>query len=89
MALTSAHVECVEQLGVCGWEFDCAATGQAIGGAAGIERCGSSLSEGYFAGAQEQRSGAGIVGETMQSHGTADRYTLGAHPTWRRFIRTR
>ena len=51
---------------------------------------GSTLSEGYLLVNTSSGPGAGIVGQTMQFHGTADRYTLGERlQLWRRSIRTR
>ncbi len=42
----------------------------------GITFAGSTLSEGYLLVNSASGPGAGIVGETIQFHGTADRYTL-------------
>lgn len=42
----------------------------------GLSPAGSTLSEGYLSVNTSQAPGAGIVGQTMQFHGTADRYTL-------------
>src|SRR5438045_5230146 len=42
----------------------------------GITPTGSTLSNGYLRVDTTTRAGSGIVGQTMQFHGTADRYTL-------------
>jgi hypothetical protein len=44
----------------------------------GVTAAGSSLSEGYLLVNTASGPGAGIVGETIQFHGAADLYTLGA-----------
>ncbi len=68
-----------------------------LSGLLGLTAAGSPLSEGYLKVDTGSGPGAGIVGETMQFHGTADRYTAtGADdrrhrstPTRRRRPRTR
>ena len=49
-----------------------------LAGLLGLTDAGSTLSEGYLLVNTSNGPGAGIVGETMQFHGTADRYTLGS-----------
>ncbi|MFP5415901.1 MAG: DUF4082 domain-containing protein [Actinomycetes bacterium] len=47
-----------------------------LAGLLGLVPAGGTLSEGYLRVDTSTRPGSGIVGETMQFHGTADRYTL-------------
>jgi hypothetical protein len=47
-----------------------------LAGLLGLSDAGTSLSEGYILVNTSSGPGAGIVGETIQFHGTADRYTL-------------
>ena len=49
-----------------------------LAGLLGLTDTGSTLSKGYLLVNTSNGPGAGIVGETMQFHGTADRYTLGS-----------
>ena len=48
-----------------------------LAGLLGLTDAGATLSNAYLQGRHERtRPGAGIVGQTMQFHGAADRYTL-------------
>ncbi len=49
-----------------------------LAGLLGLTDAGSTLSQGYLLVNTSNGPGSGIVGETMQFHGTADRYTLGS-----------
>ena len=49
-----------------------------LAGLLGLVDAGSTLSEGYLQVNTASGPGAGIVGQAMQFHGTADRYTLGS-----------
>ena len=49
-----------------------------LAGLLGLVDAGGTLSEGYVLVNTTNGPGVGIVGETMQFHGTADRYTLGS-----------
>ena len=49
-----------------------------LAGLLGLVDTGNTLSEGYLLVNTATGPGAGIVGETIQFHGTADRYTLGS-----------
>ncbi len=48
-----------------------------LAGLLGLADAGSTLAEGYLLVNTASGPGAGIVGQTIQFHGTADRYTLG------------
>ncbi len=48
-----------------------------LAGLAGLTDAGSTLSEGYLLVDTASTPGAGIVGQTIQFHGSADRYLLG------------
>jgi hypothetical protein len=47
-----------------------------LAGLLGLTDAGTTLSEGYLLANTNSGPGAGIVGQTIQFHGTADRYTL-------------
>jgi len=49
-----------------------------LAGLLGVTDTGTTLSQGYLLVNASNGPGAGIVSETMQYHGTADRYTLGS-----------
>ena len=49
-----------------------------LAGLLGLTDLGTTLSEGYLLVDIASEPGAGIVGQTIQFHGTADRYTLGS-----------
>ena len=48
-----------------------------LAGLLGLVDAGSSLAEGYLLVNTASGPGVGIVGQTIQFHGTADRYALG------------
>ena len=73
-----------------GGNLDRDAAGQAAGDAARPDRRGRArCPRATCWSTRRRRPAQGIVGQTMQFHGTADRYTLSAPPRWRRSTRRR
>ena len=60
-----------------------------LAGLLGITERGTTLSNGYLQVDTATAPGNGITGQTIQFHGSADRYTLAARPRSRRCSATR
>ena len=76
MALTAPEVTMLSDWVSGGGNLIAMRPDKQLAGLLGLSDVGSTLSEGYLLVNTASGPGAGIVGQTMQFHGTADRYTL-------------
>ena len=76
LALTSAQVSMFTTWVNAGGNLIAMRPDKQLAGLLGLTDAGSTLSEGYLLVNTASGPGKGIVGETIQYHGTADRYTL-------------
>jgi uncharacterized protein (DUF2345 family) len=76
MSLTAAQVTMFSDWVSLGGNLIAMRPDKKLAGLLGLTDANSTLSEGYLLVNTSAGLGAGIVGETMQFHGTADRYTL-------------
>jgi hypothetical protein len=74
--LTSAHVTMLTSWVNAGGNLVAMRPDRQLASLLGLTAAGTTVSEGYLLVNTATSPGAGIVGETMQFHGTADRYTL-------------
>ncbi len=77
-ALSSAQVTMITNWVTGGGNLIAMRPDKKLAGLAGLTDAGSILSEGYLLVDTTSASGAGIVGQTIQFHGSADRYLLGS-----------
>lgn len=78
MALSSAQVSALSNWVYAGGNLITLRPDKQLAGLPGLSDVGSTLLEGYLLVNSSNGPGAGIVGERMQFHGTADRHTLGS-----------
>ena len=78
MALTSTQVTLFTNWVTNGGNLIAMRPDKKLAGLLGLTDLGTTLSEGYLLVDTASDPGAGIVGQTIQFHGTADRYTLGS-----------
>ena len=76
MALSAAEVTTLTNWVSAGGNLITMRPDPQLAGLLGLTSTGSSLSEGYLLVDTSRSPGNGIVGDTIQFHGTADRYTL-------------
>ena len=76
MSLTSAQVTMFTTWVNAGGNLIAMRPDKQLAGLLGLTDAGTTLSEGYLLVNTASGPGKGIVGETIQYHGTADRYTL-------------
>ena len=77
-ALTTSQVTTLSNWVTAGGKLIAMRPDTQLAGLLGLTDAGSTLSEGYLLVNTTSGPGVGIVGQTMQFHGTADRYTLGS-----------
>ena len=75
-ALTSAQVNALSNWVCAGGNLIAMRPDKQLAGLLGLTDAAATLSEGYLLVNTATAPGAGIVGQTIQFHGTADRYTL-------------
>ena len=78
MALTSTQVTMFTNWVTNGGNLIAMRPDKQLAGLLGLTDLGTTLSEGYLLVDTSSDPGAGIVGQTIQFHGTADRYALGS-----------
>ena len=76
VAITDAQVDRPDRLGQRGRQPDRHATRRRLSGSPGSPPTTGTVTDGYLAVNSAVEPGAGIATETMQFHGTANRYTL-------------
>ena len=81
MALTSAQVTMLSDWVTAGGNLIAMRPDKQLGGLLGLTDAGATLSNAYLRVNTATAPGAGIVDQTMQFHGTADRYTLNGATT--------